>query len=355
MPITEFGWDARCEAAWRPYAIDGCAAGRITLHVKDRYRVMTDAGEVPGVVTGRLLYNALTPGDLPVVGDWVAVRLLDPHDPQAIIHAVLPRNTHFARRDPAGGEQPVAANVDLAFLVTGLDHNFSPRRIERYLTMTRQSGATPVVVLTKADLCDDLPARLAAVEAVAGGAPVHAVSVVQPSGLEALAAYLTPGRTVALLGSSGVGKSTLLNALSGTDLQRVQAVREMDSRGRHTTTHRQLFALPTGALMMDTPGMRELEPWDAADGLAETFAEIEALAVQCRFADCGHTGEPGCAVQCALDNGHLDPERFENYRKLQRELHYQVRKEDPVVERAEQRRWKEIAKLQKRINKERGR
>jgi ribosome biogenesis GTPase len=243
---------------------------------------------------------------------------------------VLPRKSAFIRKSPFNETKPqvLAANVDVVFIVAGLDNDFNLRRIERYLTLGWESGAQPVVLLTKADLCDDVDARVAEVEAIAFGVPVHAVSAPRGDGVDTVRSYVPPGRTAGLLGSSGVGKSTLVNALVGHELLPTQPVRESDSEGRHTTTHRELVLLPEGGLVLDTPGMRELQLWDADEGIAATFDDVEALIAQCRFTDCSHGEEPGCAVREAIKEGTLDKERFESWEKLQRELDHLVTKQD---------------------------
>jgi ribosome biogenesis GTPase len=276
-----------------------------------------------------------------VAGDWVAAAVR-PEEATATIHDVLPRRGAFVRRAVGGGRgaaQVVAANVDVALLVASLNADLSARRIERYLATAWEGGATPIVVLTKADICRDPDARKAEIEAIALGTPVHVVSAVTGEGLEALAASIAPGQTAALLGSSGVGKSSLVNALAGAALMTTQAIREADARGRHTTTHRQLVLLPNGRLVLDTPGMRELGLWDADTGVAVTFAEIEALAGECRFRDCSHDAEPGCAVRAALADGTLDEGRWRSYGKLQRELARSARQDDPRLRAAQRKMW----------------
>lgn len=356
MSLEALGWNAHWAGCFAPYRAEGYDAGRISLEHKQLYAVWTERhGEIPAVLTGKYYYEADTRGDLPVVGDWAVIRIHEESPPKATIHGLLPRRSKFSRQAAGtrGGEQPLAANVDTVLLVTGLDGNYNLRRIERYLTVAWESGAEPVVLLTKADLCDEVEARVQEVCASAPGVPVHSLSVRAGTGLEALQRYLIPGRTLALLGSSGVGKSTLLNHLLGEDVQRVQEVRDFDDRGRHTTTHRELFLLPGGVLIIDTPGLRELQLWHADEGLAGAFPEIEALAQQCRYGDCRHRQEPGCRVRAALEDGLLDPDRYENYRKMEQELHYQAAREDDRLRQERERRWKQIGKLQKELKKER--
>jgi ribosome biogenesis GTPase len=346
MELTEYGWDAGWVRAFAPYAGDGYVPGRILAEHKERYMLGTAAGEMPAQVTGKYLYEANEGEDFPAVGDWVAARVYDGPEPQATLHALVPRRSAFRRNEASRRTQAqvVAANIDTALIVMGLDGNFNPRRAERYVALTWESGAAPAIVLTKADLCDDVAARSREIMACLPEVPVYAVSVPTGQGLKALAPCLVPGRTLVLLGSSGAGKSTLLNALLGEAVQRVQAVREADSRGRHTTTHRELFRLPGGALIIDTPGMRELQLWDADAGIAEAFRDIEGLATTCRYTDCTHTQEPGCAVQAALAAGTLDAGHYANYAKMRRELDYLAMRQDERGAQAQQRRLKQISK-----------
>jgi ribosome biogenesis GTPase len=351
MQLSLLGWNPRFAAAFAPYASAGLVPGRVLQQFNHIYTVATETGEMRAQLSGRLRYEVASQ-QLPVTGDWVALRI--PSDEGAAqIMAVLPRVTRFSRRAAGKGEreQVVAANLDYAFLVTGLDNDFSPRRIERYLTATWDSGATPVVILNKLDLCADPASRIDAVREVALGTAIHAVSALRGDGLEELAGYCLPGQTVALLGSSGVGKSTLINRLLGSGSQSTQPVRE-DGRGRHTTTRRELLFCAQGGMVIDTPGMRELQLWDDDEGLQMTFDEIETLARNCRYRDCRHQGEPGCAVQAAVDAGTLSVERLSSLHKLQRELAWLDRREDSTGELAEKRRWKNIHKSVKRFMKE---
>jgi ribosome biogenesis GTPase / thiamine phosphate phosphatase len=265
----------------------------------------------------------------PAVGDWVAAEIVG--EERAILHWVLPRRGVFSRKAPGNRveQQVIAANVDMAFLVAALDMDFSPRRLERYLAQCWDSGVRPAIVLNKADECNDVGAHVAATERVAIGAPVLALSARTGQGMEALEALVLPGQTIVLLGSSGVGKSTLVNRLLQEEKQATRPTRDADSKGRHTTTARQLFRLPGGALLMDTPGLREFALWNVDRGITETFADIEELAQECRFSDCRHEGEPGCAVRAAVESGTIDEARVENRKKLEREQEFQRRKSDP--------------------------
>ena len=324
MDLESLGWDASLAEAFHPYQLEGLVPARAAVEHRSEYVVYAELGELRAVPAGRLRHD----DEHPAVGDWLAVapRVAEG---RATINAILPRRSAFVRKVASAETRPqvVAANVDVVFVVCGLDSNYNIRRIERYLALAWESGAQPVVLLTKADLCEDLQVRTLEVESIAYGVPVHAVSVPRGEGVETVRSYVPAGRTAALVGSSGVGKSTLVNALVGDRMLATGEVRE-DGRGRHTTTHRHLVPLPGGGLVLDTPGMRELQLWEATDGLDAAFDEIGRLASRCRFADCAHDREPACAVRAALAEGTLDVERFESWAKLQRELEWLAQKQD---------------------------
>jgi ribosome biogenesis GTPase len=342
LNLTSLGWNAHFELSWRTLSAPALLPARVSAEHRDRYQVLTATGDVPAVPAGRLRHHAYD-GDWPAVGDWVAIRLAEAGD-LAVIEAVLPRQSRFIRK--AAGtdvrQQVVAANVTTAFLVAALDRDFNLRRLERYLVLATEGGVEPVVVLSKADQCEDVGSAIRAVQGVAPDAAIRAISAITGDGLTALAPWLGEGQTVALLGSSGVGKSTLVNRLLGRVAQSTQSVREQDQRGRHTTTHRELFQLPGGGLLIDTPGMRELQLWHADEGLAETFEDLTWVARDCQFRDCRHETEPGCAIQAGIAAGWISPGRVEGYRKLDRELAWLARKHDPVAQRDETEKWKKI-------------
>ena len=327
--LQDLGWTDSHTTEFEPHAAEGLLPARVAAQHRGAYVLFSELGELRADTAGRLSHEAAGAGDLPAVGDWVAIaraaRGRRRDDP-----AVFARRTKFSRKVAlnAAEEQVLAANVDAVFLVMSLNEDFNLRRLERYMTMAWESGAQPVIVLTKTDLCPDWELRVLEVEAIAFGVPVHAISSMTGDGLDLIRAHLAPGRTIALLGSSGVGKSTLVNTLAGEELLATQEIREDDGEGRHTTTHRQLVLLPDGGLVLDTPGMRELQLWESSDGLAETFSDVEELATQCRFSDCAHGTEPGCAVQAAIEDGSLPFARWASYKKLQRELAHLERRLD---------------------------
>ncbi|HXW08696.1 MAG TPA: ribosome small subunit-dependent GTPase A [Vicinamibacterales bacterium] len=353
--LERLGW-RRVAAAFEQYAVDGLRPGRVALEHTHIYRVLTAEGEWLARVSGRLRHRAGSRVDFPAVGDWVA---LEPRAPgsDARIHAVLPRFSRFSRR--AAGEpteeQIVAANIDVVFIVTGLDHDFNLRRLERYLVVGRESGATPVIVLNKSDLVEDARVYVEQVAAVAPGVPVHAVSCRVASSVGTLRAHLGFGQTGALLGMSGVGKSSIVNELIGEELLPTRDVREWDSRGRHTTTARQLVLLPGTGVLIDTPGMRELQLWETSAGLEGTFGDIEQLASDCRFRDCRHEREPGCAVRAAVESGELSEARFASYQKLRQEQAFQARQQDQRAQIEEKRKARIAGKaLNKRLKDKHG-
>jgi len=340
MTLPELGWSPYFAGLWEECVQPGRVPARVVSQQRGLWRVAGDFAESWAEASGTLRAAADAGGYWPAVGDWVAVEMVKGGRP--LIQTVLQRRSKFTRK-VAGRrveEQVIAANVDTAFVVMALDGDFNVRRLERFLAQCWESGAKSAIVLNKTDDCDDVAARVAEVESIAAGVAIFAVSARTGDGLEALSDLLVPGQTIVLLGSSGVGKSTLLNHFLRRDAQAVRAVRNSDSRGRHTTTSRELFALPGGALLIDTPGLRELHLWDAGEGVEQTFSDIEALAAQCRYGDCGHTSEPGCAVQAAIAEGRLDPDRLENQRKLQREQAFLQRKVDPEARQTEKQRNK---------------
>ncbi len=329
VDLTVYGWDARWQAAFRPFADEGLTPARVAIEYNHLLRLYTTSGDIRGRHSGKLLHEAAGRSAMAAVGDWVAIRT-QPGERTATIEAILPRRTRFSRK--AAGElteqQVVAANIDVVFIVMGLDRDYNPRRLERYLVLAQDSGATPQVLLSKADLVDDVAPRIAECQAVAPGADIYAVSVRDGRGLDRVRAALPPGHTGALLGSSGAGKSTLINQLIGEERLATAAVRSSDQRGRHTTRHRQLVLLPWGGLLIDTPGMRELQLWTAPDAADATFEDIDEIAAGCRFADCGHRSEPRCAVRTAVEEGRLAATRLESYYKLQAEARALGAKQD---------------------------
>ncbi len=360
MNVTDLGWNGFFEQHFEPFRNQGLVPARVAQEHRHRYVVYCEKGQMQAEVSGKFRHEAGSREGFPAVGDWVAVSTR-PAEPKAIINAILPRRSCFSRKAVLSGGMPdtggrteqqvLAANLDVVFLVSGLDGEFNLRRIERYLSVAWESGTTPVVMLNKADACDDVERHVREAASIAPGVPVHTISAAKNQGLEVFQQYLSSGKTGAFLGSSGVGKSTIINALLGAERLRVTPVRDYDRKGRHTTSGRELFVLPSGGMVIDTPGMRELAMWNDQDGLSRTFDDVEELARGCRFRNCKHQGEPGCAVEQAMDEGLLDAKRLHNYLKLKKELaHLAVRK----AQRARlnsKKRWKQIAIARRRAKK----
>lgn len=341
--LEELGWSPFFAEAFAALGAPGLAPARVVAAHARLLRVRAASGERLAEPSGRLRHSARNPESLPAVGDWVALRMAAGHH-RAVVQSVLPRRSAFVRR--AAGDvtvqQVLAANVDTAFLVMGLDRDFNPRRLERALVLAWESGATPVVLLNKADLCEDVAERQKQTEDVAPGVPVRVVAAKEGRGLDGLRPWLGRGQTVALIGSSGVGKSTLVNRLLGEERLRTREVRQSDQRGRHTTTHRELVPLPAGGLLLDTPGLREIQLWGSEEGLGAVFDDVEGLAAGCRFRDCAHLSEPGCAVRAAVEAGHLPETRLASYHKLRAELRSLEIRADPELQREQRARWRMI-------------
>ena len=359
--LTELGWDYFFADAFDGLGLEECLPARVISQHKNSWVVLGEHGELRVTVSGRLRYQIDGVDSYPVVGDWLAVSI-QPGENKGVIQAILPRKSSFSRQIAGGKqrisggltqEQVVAANVDTVFLVSGLDggRNFNLRNIERYLTVAWNSGAQPVIVLNKADICEDIPSRVNEAELVASGVPIHAVSAVTGWGLDALDTYISSGDTVALLGRSGVGKSAIINALLGEERLQVGTVRDSDRRGRHTTTRRELILLPAGGAVIDTPGMRELQLWGDEGALDDAFEDIEGLAGNCRFTECHHGREPGCAVRAAIQRGDIDAARFQSYLRLKRELRYLEARRNDRTRIEEKERWKKISQWAKRFRK----
>lgn len=344
MTIYKYGFDEFFREAFSAYEENEYQIGRVALEHKKMYRVWTENGELLCEVTGKFSFGAAVREDYPAVGDWVVIKERV-GEQRGTIHAVLPRKSKFSRKSAglSTEEQIVAANVDTIFLVNSLNEDLNLRRLERYLLLSWESGANPVIVLTKADLCSSVQEKLAEVESVAMGVPIVSISVLEEKGIDSLKPYLLPGKTIALLGSSGVGKSTLTNYLLGHEKQKVQDIRESDDKGKDTTTHRELILLPEGTVLIDTPGMRELQLWESNSGLSESFTDIEKAAEKCRFRDCSHDNEPGCAVIQQIEEGAISIARLNSYKKLLRELAYLDRKQDKRAQSEERKRWKKIS------------
>lgn len=348
MSIADYGWNKYFQTEWLKQDRTGLEPGRVVADYGQRLQVVVEDGEI---LAERQTKGGITPAVIGV-GDWVEVDRAQVNQ-TPVIRGIVPRKTKFSRL--ASGqlvrEQIVAANMDFVFLTQSLNYDFNPRRLERYLIATWESGAIPVVVLTKRDCCSDLDEKMAQTGETAPGVAIHAISALTGEGLDELRQYLNPGKTVALLGSSGVGKSTLVNTLAGQEILKTQEIREDDSKGRHTTSHREIILLPNGGLIMDTPGMRTMGLWEADTGMEVLFGDIESLVLSCRFSDCQHLNEPGCAVREALESGSLELRRWQSWLKLQKEIEHLEAKKNGQV-RFQEKQWgKQIAKLIKQNKK----
>ncbi|MBD3233918.1 MAG: ribosome small subunit-dependent GTPase A [candidate division Zixibacteria bacterium] len=343
MNLKDLGWNEFHEKSIKDLTESGLLPARVTEEHKNRYRLICQAGNLAGQLTGRYIHRAKSLSDFPSVGDWVAISIPS-GETKGMIKYLLPRKSAFSRKAVLSGGMPdtggnteqqvLAANIDSVFLVSGLDKEFNIRRIERYLSAAYDSGASPVIILNKADICQDIETKIIEVESIAFGVPVHPISANTGDGFNKLTQYCRRGETVALLGSSGVGKSTIINRLLQDNRIKTQEVREYDSKGRHTTTSRQMFFIPDGGIVIDTPGMREFQLWSENGSESSSFRDIEELAELCKFNDCQHQSEPGCAIKIALENGNLDKGRYRNYLKLKKEEQYlSVRKDEKEVRR----------------------
>lgn len=360
MNLHTLGWNQFFESQFHTWRDQGYLPARVAEEHRTRYMVIGEFGTLPAEVSGRFRHLADTPAKFPAVGDWVVVSPTEEKD-RCVIHGMLERKSGFSRKAASSGgmpdsggrtdEQVLAANVDTVFLVSGLDGDFNPKRVERYLAAAWDSGADPVILLNKADLCDDIEIYMEEINSVAYGVQVLVISAQENRGLEELEPYLSSARTAVFLGSSGVGKSTIINRLLGEDRIKTQDVREYDSRGRHTTTHRQMLFLPGGGIVIDTPGMRELQLWDES-GVSRIFADVEELAEQCRFNDCRHESEPDCAIREAIQDGRLSDERYRRYLKLQKENRFLALRKDQAAQRQAVREWDRRIRQYNKVKKD---
>jgi len=323
IDLLDLGWSDFFDKHFQPYQNRGLIPARIAREHKNLYTVLSTYGELVAAVSGNFRFHASTAADYPSVGDWVIISTRDQND-AAIIHSLLPRRTYISRKVAWTKieEQILAANIDIAFLISGMDDEFNTHRIERYLTLCYNRDLRPVIVLNKQDLCTDIDDKLRETRSIAFDIPVHAISALTGADIDTLRQYLSTGKTAVCLGSSGVGKSTIINRLLGEERLPVGSTSDSTGKGKHITVQRELIPLPSGGLLIDTPGLREIQLWGDEDNLNDVFHDIEQLSRHCRFRDCQHRKEPGCAVKEAIQNGQLNIERYKNYQKQQRELRF---------------------------------
>jgi len=342
--LSLFGWDDFFENQLTKYSGDELLAGRVAIENKSNYLLYTEYGEYSGELSGKFYYNAESRGGLPAVGDWVIFKPVH-NEKKAVIENVLTRKNKFSRKVvlEKTNEQIIAANIDYLFIVTSFNLEFNLKRIERYLTMAYDNELKPVIILSKEDLCEDPSGIISDVRSISGEIEIHPVSAIENKGLDKLRKYLEGNRTAAVVGSSGVGKSTLINVLTGTDNIPVNEIGDYKDKGKHTTTKREMILLPEGGIIIDTPGMREIQIWEGSDGLSDSFKDVEEYFTQCKFSDCKHDTEPGCAVKKAINSGALDADRFDNYLKLQKEIKwFEIRKEKKAKS-DESKKWKKVS------------
>jgi ribosome biogenesis GTPase len=348
MNLKHYGFNPFFESCFREYSGNGYIPGRVAIQNKSNYVVYSEHGELTAEVSGKMMFDAEDKEDYPAVGDWVVMRpILD--EQKAIIDKVLPRQTVFSRKE-AGSRterQILASNIDTVFIMTSLNHDFNLRRLERYMVLALESGASPVIVLSKADICEDITNKVTETNSIAGDISVHVLSSIKHQGVDELKHYFEGNKTIAVLGSSGVGKSTFINTLIGDESLKTLEISSYKDKGHHATTRRELILIPAGGLVVDTPGMRELQLWEGGEGIENVFDDIEELIHKCKFSDCRHEDEPGCAVREAIENGELDEKRFESYLKMKREARYFENRKDHKASLVEKKRWKKIHKQAK--------
>lgn len=342
--LKTFGWNDYFEALFSEYREQGYHPARVSVEHRNKYELYSEFGELTAEKAGKLFYQAEDSDILPAVGDWVVIKPLE-NEAKASIHGVLPRKSKFSRKKAGTTteEQIVAANVDTVFIMSSLNQDLNLRRMERYLALAWDNDVKPVIILSKADLIENIYESLALVQDRFAGVDVHVISSVKKAGIEELQPYFDGNKTAAVIGSSGVGKSTLINSILDWKKMDVSDISLYKDKGRHTTTHRELTLVPGGGLIIDTPGMREIQMWEGGEGLSELFEDIEKLVLECRFSDCKHESEPGCAVLAAIEKGELDPARFKSYKKLLNEVKYFERKQDKKAQLEEKKKWKKMS------------